>query len=179
MYWWPRYIQDVITIVFKGVYWFGIFETPQFYSPVERWSQKQVRKVNTTLDTIHTYASDWSLMSIVRISNTCFRTMPACSISSTLFTTNLEAQSDSPNHETEVIILTTKLLTSECGKSRHVTATGLDCILCRSRISWGWPNMSRDQEQSLPSVDILIRLWAFCVPTTLMQYTGCYNKASH
>jgi hypothetical protein len=32
---------------------------------------------------------------------------------------------------------TTKLFTSECGKSRQVTATGFDCIRCRSSVSWG------------------------------------------
>ena len=33
--------------------------------------------------------------------------------------------------------------------------------------------MSRLQEQSLPSVDTEMRLWAFWVPTTRIQYTGC------
>lgn len=33
--------------------------------------------------------------------------------------------------------------------------------------------MSRLQEQILPSVEMLMRLWAFWVPTTLTQYTGC------
>lgn len=71
---------------------------------------------------------------------------------------------------------TTKLFTSECGKSRQVTATGFDCIRCRSSVSWGWPSMSSDQEHSRPSVEMLIKLCAFWVPTTLMQYTGCCRR---
>ena len=39
--------------------------------------------------------------------------------------------------------------------------------------TWGWESMSRLQEHILPSVETLIRLWAFCVPTTFTQYTGC------
>ena len=39
--------------------------------------------------------------------------------------------------------------------------------------TWGWDSMSRLQEHILPSVETLIRLWAFCVPTTFTQYTGC------
>ena len=33
--------------------------------------------------------------------------------------------------------------------------------------------MSKLQLHILPSVEMLIRLWAFCVPTTLALYTGC------
>lgn len=33
--------------------------------------------------------------------------------------------------------------------------------------------MSRLQEHILPSVEMLMRLWAFWVPTTFTQYTGC------
>ena len=36
--------------------------------------------------------------------------------------------------------------------------------------------MSRDHEHILPSVDTLIRLWAFWVPTTFTQYTGCCKQ---
>ena len=33
--------------------------------------------------------------------------------------------------------------------------------------------MSKLQLHILPSVEMLMRLWAFCVPTTLALYTGC------
>lgn len=35
--------------------------------------------------------------------------------------------------------------------------------------------MSRLQEHILPSVDTVIKLLAFWVPTTFTQYTGCYT----
>lgn len=46
-------------------------------------------------------------------------------------------------------------------------------------LTCGWESISRLQEQILPSVEMLIRLWAFCVPTTFTQYTGCceYSEA--
>lgn len=37
-----------------------------------------------------------------------------------------------------------------------------------SRYSCGWLSMSTLQEQTMPSVLVLMMLWAFCVPTTLM-----------
>lgn len=40
----------------------------------------------------------------------------------------------------------------------------------------GWDSMSRLQEHIFPSVEMLMRLWAFCVPTTLTQYTGCWKR---
>ena len=39
--------------------------------------------------------------------------------------------------------------------------------------------MSRLHEHILPSVDILMMLCAFCVPTTSTQYTGCCKKINH
>ena len=71
---------------------------------------------------------------------------------------------------------TMKLLTSAWGKARHVTAIGLLCLCCSSSVSWGCDSMSRFHEHSRPSVDTLIKLWAFWVPTTLRQYTGCCNR---
>lgn len=35
--------------------------------------------------------------------------------------------------------------------------------------------MSRLQEHILPSVETVMRLCAFCVPTTFTQYTGCWK----
>lgn len=43
-------------------------------------------------------------------------------------------------------------------------------------VTCGWESMSRLQEQILPSVEMLMRLWAFWVPTTLTQYTGCCEE---
>lgn len=37
----------------------------------------------------------------------------------------------------------------------------------------GVDSMSRLQEHIFPSVETVMRLWAFWVPTTLTQYTGC------
>lgn len=37
----------------------------------------------------------------------------------------------------------------------------------------GVESMSRLQEHILPSVETVMRLWAFWVPTTFTQYTGC------
>lgn len=37
----------------------------------------------------------------------------------------------------------------------------------------GCESISRLHEQAFPSVDIVIRLWAFSVPTTAAQYIGC------
>lgn len=39
----------------------------------------------------------------------------------------------------------------------------------------GVESMSRLQEHILPSVETVMRLCAFCVPTTLTQYTGCWK----
>ena len=45
-----------------------------------------------------------------------------------------------------------------------------DCLCCcNSKVSCGCESMSKLQEHSRPSVEMLIKLWAFCVPTTLMQ----------
>ena len=38
--------------------------------------------------------------------------------------------------------------------------------------------MSKLHEHNLPSVEMLIRLCAFCVPTTFIQYTGCVWAAA-
>jgi len=70
----------------------------------------------------------------------------------------------------------TKLLTSPCGKAKHVAAIAFDCFVCNSNASCGCDSMSRLHEHNLPSVEILIRLCAFCVPTTLKQYTGCCRR---
>ena len=40
-------------------------------------------------------------------------------------------------------------------------------------ITCGCDSMSRLHEHILPSVETLIRLCAFCVPTTFRQYRGC------
>lgn len=69
----------------------------------------------------------------------------------------------------------TKLLTLPWGNARQVAATALFCLCCRSRISWGWANISNDQEHNFPSVEILITLCEFWAPTTFKQYTGCWK----
>lgn len=68
---------------------------------------------------------------------------------------------------------TMKLLKSLAGKETQVTATGRDCFCWLSSIvSCGWDNMSNDHEHNLPSVEMVIRLWAFWLPTTWIQYIG-------
>lgn len=67
----------------------------------------------------------------------------------------------------------TKLFTSPCGKAKHVAAIAFDCFVCSSNVSCGCDSMSKLHEHNFPSVEILIKLCAFCVPTTLKQYTGC------
>lgn len=42
----------------------------------------------------------------------------------------------------------------------------------------GVDSMSRLQEHIFPSVETVMRLWAFWVPTTLTQYTGCCESIS-
>ena len=37
-------------------------------------------------------------------------------------------------------------------------------------------SMSRLHEHSLPSLETEMRLWAFWVPTTVTQYTGCCGQ---
>ena len=41
-----------------------------------------------------------------------------------------------------------------------------------SRYSCGWVSMSIDQEQTMPSVEAVIMLCAFVVPTIFRLYTG-------
>ena len=43
------------------------------------------------------------------------------------------------------------------------------------RFTCGCESISRPQEHAFPSVDIVVRLWAFTVPTTAAQYIGCYK----
>ena len=47
-----------------------------------------------------------------------------------------------------------------------------------SPLACGWLSISKLQEHILPSVDTLIKLWAFCVPTMLKQYTGCCMRTT-
>lgn len=84
-----------------------------------------------------------------------------------------------PEYTAPSSLPTTKLLTSLCGNARHVTAIALLCLCWSSKVSWGCDNISKDHEHSLPSVETEIKLCAFCVPTTLKQYTGCWNMNTH
>ena len=55
----------------------------------------------------------------------------------------------------------------------HDRAFTFDCLCCcSSNVSWGWDSISKLHEHNRPSVDMLIRLWALGVPTTLIQNTG-------
>lgn len=67
---------------------------------------------------------------------------------------------------------TIKLFTSPGRNPMEVTATWRVCLHCNSRVSCGVFMLSRVQEHNLPSLLILIRLWAFCEPTTCMQCMG-------
>lgn len=42
-------------------------------------------------------------------------------------------------------------------------------------LTWGADNISKLHEQNFPSVETLMRLWAFWVPTTFTLYTGCWE----
>lgn len=46
-------------------------------------------------------------------------------------------------------------------------------------LTCGWESISRLQEHIRPSVDTVIKLLAFWVPTTFTQYTGCYIIKEH
>lgn len=68
----------------------------------------------------------------------------------------------------------TVYLSDSAFDSLSVCASSADCVdsvwvLC----TCGWESMSRLQEHILPSVDTVIKLLAFWVPTTFTQYTGC------
>ena len=81
----------------------------------------------------------------------------------------------------------TKLLVESPGKASVVTETARDCFAVSSIDSWihslayfddmlctcGFESMSKLQEHIFPSVETEIRLWAFWLPMTSRQYTGC------
>lgn len=61
---------------------------------------------------------------------------------------------------------------SSVGNDMLVTATERVSLEARAIVSCGRDSISSDHEHRRPSVLILTRLWAFCVPTTAAQYTG-------
>ena len=182
---WPSYVIYIVSIIFKWIQRPILFHTPQLHSPIKRWCQEQVREVNCTLNCMSWHTSNRALMSLVCLSYTCLRAVTACYEHINLdvsIVTMLHIsipgtrKSISPVYTEPSSLPTIKLLTSAWGKARHVTAIGLLCLCCSSSVSWGCDSMSRFHEHSRPSVDTLIKLWAFWVPTTLRQYTGCCNR---
>lgn len=47
-----------------------------------------------------------------------------------------------------------------------------------NKLTCGVESMSRLQEHIFPSVETVMRLWAFWVPTTFTQYTGCCENVN-